>query len=198
MYSISNELSYDKTMKQQTNPPNEEKKKAFILDNSCWIDVKGAEISGMKNHYVEDQGKVVLNLLKRKIINDPNFNSKLFIISPFTSVKNEVRELIKKSDLCAKNKSIGKWTNANIGTVHTFQGKDADEVIFLLGCDSRSPGAIKWVKKNIVNVAVTRAKFRLYIIGDKTIWNSNPSLKLALSKMPEVINSNDLIEMQTI
>lgn len=62
------------------------------------------------------------------------------------------------------------WVETHIGTVHTFQGKEADEVIFLLGCDKNSLGAVRWVNTNIVNVAVTRAKYRLYIIGDYTVW----------------------------
>ena len=43
----------------------------------------------------------------------------------------------------------------NIGTVHKFQGKEANEVIFLLGCDTSkdAEGAIRWVNTNIVNVA---------------------------------------------
>ena len=36
------------------------------------------------------------------------------------------------------------FSENNIGTVHTFQGKEADEVIFLLGCSEQSMGAIRW------------------------------------------------------
>ena len=58
------------------------------------------------------------------------------------------------------------WETANCGTVHKFQGKEAEEVIFLLGCQPSSTGAIGWVNSNILNVAVTRAKKRVYFIGD--------------------------------
>lgn len=52
------------------------------------------------------------------------------------------------------------WLNDNIGTVHTFQGKEAKVVIYMLGCqsDGSANGAIKWVNANNVNVAFTRAK----------------------------------------
>ncbi|OIJ45091.1 hypothetical protein BG541_14860 [Listeria monocytogenes] len=45
------------------------------------------------------------------------------------------------------------------GTVHKFQGKESGEVVFLLGCDASASGAVNWVNENIVNVAVTRAKY---------------------------------------
>lgn len=47
-----------------------------------------------------------------------------------------------------------------IGTIHTFQEKQADIVILLLGGNKRKRGAIIWAagKPNILNVAITRAK----------------------------------------
>ena len=53
-----------------------------------------------------------------------------------------------------------KWTKNCVGTVHTFQGKDANEVLLVLGCSNKSAGAMNWVvkKANILNVACTRAK----------------------------------------
>lgn len=66
----------------------------------------------------------------------------------------------------------GKVTN--IGTVHTFQGREAPIVFFVLGCDERSQGAADWAvgsaNPNILNVAATRAKEEFYIIGDKRLY----------------------------
>ena len=50
---ISNVLSYDGTMKQQTNQPKKEGMN-FILDESCWINVKGNENPRDKDHFVLD------------------------------------------------------------------------------------------------------------------------------------------------
>lgn len=36
-----------------------------------------------------------------------------------------------------------------------------------------------WVNSNIVNVAVTRAKYRLYIIGDKEVWKNSECVNTA-------------------
>jgi superfamily I DNA and/or RNA helicase len=68
---------------------------------------------------------------------------------------------------------INDWIERCCGTVHTFQGKQEDEVIFILGCDNKSgTGAAEWAgkKPNLLNVAVTRAKYRIAIIGDSAVW----------------------------
>ena len=38
---------------------------------------------------------------------------------------------------------------------------------------------VNWVNDNIVNVAVTRAKYRLYVIGDEEVWKKSACVSLA-------------------
>ena len=78
-----------------------------------------------------------------------------------------VREMLKKR-LNNNECNYDSFLEDNIGTVYKFQGKEANEVIFLLGCDESAAGAVRWVNSNIVNVTATRAKSRLYIIGDRS------------------------------
>lgn len=195
MYSISNHLSYDDTMKQQTAPPKENAVETFILDKSYWINVKGEEQSGNKNHYVPSQGQLVLKLLEEKFKKDSSDIPKLFIITPFTSVKKGMIDALRKSDFYRREPRVSKWLkDKNIGTVHTFQGQGTDEVIFLLGCDKSSIKAANWINKNIVNVAATRAKYRLYIIGDKEVWSCKP-VKVARDTVNSEISSDNLMTM---
>jgi DNA helicase related protein len=55
-------------------------------------------------------------------------------------------------------------------TIHTMQGQEAKVVIFILG--GASAGARAWAsaKPNLLNVALTRAKEYIYIVGDKDAW----------------------------
>lgn len=181
MYDISNKLSYDGIMKLQTKPP--EKDIEFILDDSYWINIEGNEI-GNKNHFVKEQGDAVCKLLEKAFKNSKQPD--IYIISPFTTVVDGIRNYIRTychSNLNTKIDSeyIAGYEAKRIGTVHTFQGKEAYEVIFLLGCDKSdgSKGAVSWVNKNIVNVAVTRAKYRLYVIGDEEAWKKSECVSLA-------------------
>ena len=199
MYDISNEISYGGIMKQQTREPKPERAAKFIFDKSQWINVKGKE-KGNKNHFVEEQGKKVCELLETAFSKNPEPG--LYIISPFTSVVSGIRDYIRQ--YCRKNSGVTKinsdymldYDQKKIGTVHIFQGKEADEVIFLLGCDTgrEARGAVKWVNKNIVNVAVTRAKFRLYVIGDEDAWK--PSVCVSAAK--EIIDTFAIKEIKAI
>lgn len=182
MYDISNELSYNVMMKLQTREPDEKKKESFVYEKSQWIQVAGIEKGG-KNHFVEEQARKTCEILEAAF--SKSENPSLFIISPFTSVVSGMKAYLrayKKKTACTNlAKCEPDWMNKNIGTVHTFQGKEAGEVIFLLGCDKsrEAGGAIQWVNDNIVNVAVTRAKFRLYIIGDEEAWKTSSCVSKA-------------------
>lgn len=192
MYTISNVLSYDGTMKQQTGAPKEERARTFILNESCWIDVNGNENSGAKDHFVNAQGEIVLKLLEEKFKKDPGDIPRLFIITPFKSVKKGMEDMIRGSSLYQREPRVRRWLEKkNIGTVHTFQGQGTDEVIFLLGCDRNSIGVANWVNKNLVNVAATRAKYRFYIIGDKNVWTCKP-VRIAREYTEKIISGKDI------
>ncbi|WP_322003802.1 AAA domain-containing protein [Paraburkholderia tropica] len=78
------------------------------------------------------------------------------------------------------------------GTVHTFQGKEAEHVVFLLGGNPSSPGVISsfaGAKPNLVNVAVTRAKRRLYVVGDRRFWTGASDVHRIFNRMVEHLDN---------
>ena len=72
-----------------------------------------------------------------------------------------------------------------IGTVHTFQGKQACAVFFVLGADKSLSVPSNWAsrKPNLLNVAVTRAQARFYMIGDYDLWKTWPHFEVAAKKL---------------
>ncbi|MBC8537638.1 hypothetical protein H8693_01675 [Christensenellaceae bacterium NSJ-63] len=170
MFELSNALSYNQMMKQQTAPPGPEKEAKFCRSSSGWINVSGSENSKAdKDHFVEAQGRKAWELIRKAFQLTEDVPS-LFVITPFTSVRDGMKKMIRSQPEYREDARFAEWTEKSIGTVHTFQGKEADQVIFLLGCDKNALSAVRWVNTNIVNVAVTRAKYRLYVIGDYTVW----------------------------
>lgn len=152
MFKISNTTTYDNMMiwgkSKNTNSFENENL------NSCWIDVESDNFDGNANlREIEN----VKNLLLNKLKNIPKDDIK--IISPFRDVVNA----LKKELIDFRN---------NIGTIHTMQGKEAKIIIFVLG--GKTDGARKWAssKPNLLNVAVSRAKEFLYIVGNKNSWRN--------------------------
>ena len=189
MFSMSNMLSYSNSMINATAECNNDTEKLFLSDYSRWYDYPDNEVGG-GNHYSNKQGALIIKGILRSFEKYKTFPD-LFIISPFKSVINTLKASLKEtaSNLNAKREITASEMNAitlfadrNIGTVHKFQGREAAEVFFFLGCDSSSISSIRWVNANCVNVAVTRAKYRLYIVGDYTLWTKyNKYINIAVA-----------------
>ncbi len=179
MFSISNAIAYDNIMFNETLDPKEDNK--YVISESMWFSIKG-DSKGSKNHYVENQGKFIIENISAFAYKH-NKLPDIYIISPFTSV---VRGLQKSLDSLLQKLNRDKVVLINnndrkeiikniVGTVHTFQGKEANEVYLVLGCDKNNgKGAANWVgtSPNILNVAVTRGKFKLGIVGDYDLWKN--------------------------
>ncbi|MBM7824299.1 adenylate kinase family enzyme [Arcanobacterium pluranimalium] len=161
MFTISNELSYHGQMVQSDDCAGE----------AQWIDIGGRA----NNKYVKEQGEFLRQQLQAMILQDPSINDArakdvVYVISPF---KNVADCLAKELDKIGFTRRVaGKPTN--IGTIHTFQGKEAPIVFLVLGADENSKGAAAWAVRepNMMNVAATRAKQNFYIIGNKSLYES--------------------------
>lgn len=173
MFDISNKISYDDRMINKCMP--DKKPIDYVLEKNEFIDVKGQE-KGNGDHYVKEQGDKIIEIIKDCIKNrgiGVFENSKnLYVISPFTTVINGIKNDIKKAFKDENKEAVNNWCNTCLGTVHKFQGKEANSVILLLGCDNNSKSSAQWAAQaaNILNVAATRAKKRFAIIGDLELW----------------------------
>lgn len=188
VFRISNEIAYNGKMVYATKDRQ---------DAVCrWINVKGNSQNG---HFVPNQAieieQIVVDSFKafaqtdRKLTKVPS----LFLITPFRSVRsgmidyfrNKLPNLFIQHGLDITKKELRDWIRTSIGTIHTFQGMQADTVVLCLGVgsDGKNTGAVNWAsnRPNILNVAVTRSKVQLYIVGDKNLWSDKPYFDRAYS-----------------
>ena len=189
MFTVANELSYGGFMINKTMDSDDP---IDPCKASCWItyDASNIEFSAGKDRYIKVQGQIAFELIQKLRARNVKFKD-IFIITPFTSVAYGFKKFMESlsDDIVNWTKEDNKsgWLNDNIGTVHTFQGKEAKVVIYMLGCqsDGSANGAIKWVNANNVNVAFTRAKEYIYVIGDATKWAElNKNLAFAQRYLP--------------
>lgn len=160
MFTISNVISYDGFMVQGMKNNGK----------AGWFDIGGKA----NNKYVEEQGEFLLQRIKKLMeqnpkIADKNEKDAIYVITPFSNVAYQLSQKLQKIHF-TRYDDLGKPTN--VGTVHTFQGKEASIVFFVLGADQQSSGAARWAvnEPNMMNVAATRAKKEFYIIGDKKLY----------------------------
>ncbi|MDY2981716.1 MAG: DEAD/DEAH box helicase [Fusobacterium sp.] len=195
MFSMANEMAYNNKMVLADKKTGK----------SEWISVKG-NVKGKQ--YVEEQGQKLLERIKEHWKNLEKESPSVYIITPFTEVKSEIKKLLKKELLKDEeikevlkrkiNKEdekeirniIESWIEVSIGTVHTFQGKEANIVYFVCGGDESTEGAINWScsKPNLLNVAVTRAKKEFYIIGDKDLISPKQYYNIIAQKIKTDLN----------
>ena len=189
MFTVANELSYGGFMINKTINP---KGPIEPCKESCWITYDGSNIESTtgKDRYIQVQGQIAFELIQKLRARNVEFKD-IFIITPFTSVAYGFKKYMGSlsNDIVNWTKEDNKkdWLDDNIGTVHTFQGKEAKVVIYMLGCqsDGTANGAIKWVNANNVNVAFTRAREYIYVIGDAPKWaelNKNLAFAVTLTQ----------------
>lgn len=167
MFGVANDIAYDGQMVQANATPD-------VIDcelgDSAWIDVRGQAATGP---VVDDEMQVLRELLERLKYRWPKHGerrqpSTVFLISPFRKVEQACDDVVRGLDLFRKNQPVF------CGTVHRFQGREAEVVFIVLGSapGDAGDGSRSWASKkpNILNVALTRAKLRVYVIGNAQEW----------------------------
>lgn len=172
MFELSNGIAYDGLMINATDPAlgPEFESRYPTLPPSCWIDVPSSNSVG---HWIPDEGKEVDRILAQ--LKAVEFDlTEVMAIGPFRDVAKRLRE------------RIGDPAELRAGTIHTAQGREADVVILVLGSNPARHFARVWAasKPNLVNVAVSRARRRLYVIGDREAWRGYPYFKLLAERLP--------------
>ncbi|MCP5362352.1 MAG: ATP-binding protein [Rickettsiaceae bacterium] len=198
MFSIANKIAYDNLMIQATK----QKSSNFdpIYPTSQWFDVQSNEFNG---HWCEQEGTEAFKIIQR-IIEQNHSLPDLYIITPFKAVADKLKKLLKdKSEyLNSKLKPTEKpmltnWIYKSVGTIHAFQGKQSEGVILLLGGNPSKPGAINWASDtpNILNVALTRAKYKFFVIGNYKLWSSKPHFQDLATVIPLTRISNEISDI---
>ncbi|MGW1178797.1 DEAD/DEAH box helicase [Kitasatospora sp. NPDC002543] len=163
MFTVSNEVAYGGLMVYGTHPqPFPDPAHEGLLP-SRWLDTPDPERPADAPWGERDRR--ALTFLLGRLDRHGVGVERLRIIAPFRALVAEARETCRR---------LPGWTaellDERCATVHKAQGKEADVVILLLGAGR--PGARAWAAgtPHLLNVAASRAKRRLYVVGDRALW----------------------------
>ncbi|MBC9719421.1 ATP-binding domain-containing protein [Streptomyces sp. TRM66268-LWL] len=202
MFDLSNDIAYDGLMVYGTKPhpfPGPEacdtcrsadragcRNCAYPV--SCWVDVTATDCDGK---WVVAEGKALAAVLTKLHGEWGVALNRVRILSPFREVVDGCARAVRAmrleshvpagADPAHHRKQVETFLSDNIGTVHTMQGKEADVVILVLGTHpQRGANARAWAGEspNLLNVAVSRAKRRLFVIGNHENWRREPHFDL--------------------
>ena len=179
MFEIANQIAYQGLMVQATPA----KTSALVQQmqqhgwprGSQWLQVKG-RLSDTK-HWILEEGEVALKLLAR-ICRIHQQLPNVYVITPFKGIVTNLRSLFREhiahwAPQGTPHKQADNWVGQSVGTIHTFQGKQADGIILVLGGSADNLGAVRWAAgaPNILNVALTRARYFCLIVGNYDLWS---------------------------
>ncbi|WP_273319349.1 AAA domain-containing protein [Vallitalea guaymasensis] len=143
--------------------------KEMLDTNLAFVDVRGIKNKDYTNNAEVNICKAIVAELKKT-----NPNSEIGIITPYKNQEKLLGYNIKS-------------TNIECGTVHRFQGKGKDIIIISLVVSSikdKKGLSFLGAEPNFLNVALTRAKKQLIIVGNYDILDGSHYL----SKLKETIN----------
>ncbi|WP_165401382.1 AAA domain-containing protein [Herbihabitans rhizosphaerae] len=124
-----------------------------------WIDITGVTRPGRTGSVVNEfEVDAVVNWLAESELDLKHTG----VVTPFRAQANMIeRALAAHPD--------ERLRAVEVGTAHTFQGGERETILFstVISTDAQ-PGTIGWLEsqRNLVNVAVSRAKHRLIVFGD--------------------------------
>ena len=169
MFDLSNRIAYANRMIFATAASRSSVRD--LLGNTAWIDVDAPST----DKWVQAEGLLIARAIADLCAMSP-LPPDLYVISPFRMPAFRLRRLLLQTPSVLAGRSLKEredWIEKRVGTVHTFQGKEAEAVILMLGAGrGAKPGSRNWAGStpNLLNVAATRAKCSLYIVGNRDEW----------------------------
>lgn len=132
-----------------------------------WKDAEG-EVAKPRAGGAFNQKEVceVVKALDELILQN-NYQGSIGVVSPFRAQANAIRVAVKNNaqlEAALRNKDF------LVDTVHKFQGDERDVIIFSpVLSQGMTDGTIRFLKnnENLFNVAITRAKAQLIVVGDR-------------------------------
>jgi superfamily I DNA and/or RNA helicase len=130
-----------------------------------WINVQGNVTRPGSGAMNDAEAQAVVRELERMVIQQ-GYCGSIGVVTPFKAQKQRIEDIIRRHP---QVNILRAQTDLFVDTVHGFQGDERDVMIFSPVVSSGMPdGATGFLRKtgNLFNVAITRARAALVVVGD--------------------------------
>lgn len=130
-----------------------------------WVEVKGTSVR-------PSQGSVICSQEAKRVVEEiarlaeQGYRGSIGVVTPFAPQARLISDLLAQRD---DLRTFLRSSDSLVATAHSFQGDERDVIIMSPALQSGAPdSAIKFVagQANLFNVAVTRARAALIVVGD--------------------------------
>jgi len=165
-----------------------------------WIDCTGEVFkhpTGSRINRLEVEGvNRVFHDVLRKV---SGTNLSIGVVTPYSRQQDAIAKKIIEST--PNYPEIEDRHNVRVLTAHKFQGSERDIMIFSVVLATRGDGnSDRWynIYPQILNVALSRARYLLYIVGDKEFCNEHSCYKGQNCCLKRLTKTYDEIQKQAI
>jgi superfamily I DNA and/or RNA helicase len=134
----------------------------------------------------EFSAKVIIDILD-EYYSKGDFSFSIGIITPYKGQVALLKALLRERNY--DNKFLSK---IKIGTIHTFQGSECDLILFDI-VEARNNGIGKLYSgqegEQLINVAISRAKHKLIIVGDVNLFTIGAGNAMVSNKVTRIFRT---------
>lgn len=186
---LSNQLFYGGQLTILTDP-------AHLIDFGehaiAWQDAAGRAMRPDAGSAMnEPEARAVVAEVHR-ILSRDSFRGSVGIVTPFSAQARLIERLLEVIP-----EKVRKDREFSIGTAHRFHGDERDVIIFSPVASQGLAGtSLRWLlgTSNLFNVAVTRARSFLLIVGDRPYCEESPGVLRTLARYVSKIETEAKIE----
>jgi len=168
--SLVSELFYDNELKTGTKTiqiPSDYKSNIIFFNCSGKVENfdGGIITEGDERRYNENHASKIAYLTVKMLVNKEYDPEDIGIVAPYNAQIVKIKEML---EITAKEQKIefGEIDKVQVSTIHSFQGQEK-KVIIVNFCDVNVQPTKLTAKKELINVAISRAKELLLIVGNK-------------------------------